>query len=212
MAHGFLRRLFEVFERYRTAVDVVTTSEVSVSVTIDDSRRLTDIVAALSEFAEVNVEPDMAILCAVGDNLRLGPGVRDPDARRARRRAAADGVAGGVAPERHGRAARRDVAAAMSRLHDAWFAATTESSVGSDAVTAGSPPLRLLLVGHGRMGQPGRGARRRARVRGGRPRRRAQRRRPTTAGRRPTSPSISRSRRRRAGERRRAWRSAARTS
>ena len=44
MAHGFLRRLFEVFERYRTAVDVVTTSEVSVSVTIDDDRRLQEIV------------------------------------------------------------------------------------------------------------------------------------------------------------------------
>ena len=40
MAHGFLRRLFEVFERFKTAVDVVTTSEVSVSVTVDDTRRL----------------------------------------------------------------------------------------------------------------------------------------------------------------------------
>ena len=53
MAHGFLRRVFEVFERYRTAVDVVTTSEVSVSVTVDDDARLDDIVQALREFAEV---------------------------------------------------------------------------------------------------------------------------------------------------------------
>ena len=73
MAHGFLRRLFEVFERYRTAVDVVTTSEVSVSVTIDDDRRLEEIAAALREFADVTVEPDMALLCAVGENLRIDP-------------------------------------------------------------------------------------------------------------------------------------------
>ncbi len=73
MAHGFLRRLFEVFETYRTAVDVVTTSEVSVSVTVDDDRQLAAIVAALEQFAEVSVERDMAILCAVGDNLRTDP-------------------------------------------------------------------------------------------------------------------------------------------
>ena len=73
MAHGFLRRVFEVFERHRTAVDVVTTSEVSVSVTVDDDARLGDIVQALREFAEVNVEGGLAILCAVGDNLRSDP-------------------------------------------------------------------------------------------------------------------------------------------
>ncbi len=73
MAHGFLRRVFEVFERHRTAVDVVTTSEVSVSVTVDDDARLGDIVEALREFAEVSVEGGLAILCAVGDNLRCDP-------------------------------------------------------------------------------------------------------------------------------------------
>ena len=73
MAHGFLRRLFEVFERHRTAVDVVTTSEVSVSVTVDDDRQLQHIVRELQEFSDVVVEPDMALLCAVGDNLRIDP-------------------------------------------------------------------------------------------------------------------------------------------
>jgi aspartate kinase len=73
MAHGFLRRLFEVFERYHTSVDVVTTSEVSVSVTIDDDRRLDEIARALREFAEVTIEPHMALLCAVGENLRVDP-------------------------------------------------------------------------------------------------------------------------------------------
>jgi aspartate kinase len=73
MAHGFLRRLFEVFERFKTAVDVVTTSEVSVSVTVDDTRRLDGIVDNLRNFAQVNCEPEMAIICAVGENLRSDP-------------------------------------------------------------------------------------------------------------------------------------------
>ena len=73
MAHGFLRRLFEVFERFRTAVDVVTTSEVSVSVTVDNPRRLDDILDNLRKFADVGIERDMAIVCVVGENLRVDP-------------------------------------------------------------------------------------------------------------------------------------------
>jgi aspartate kinase len=69
MAHGFLRRLFEVFEDNKTPVDVVTTSEASVSVTVEDARRLPKIVEALSEFADVSTEGGMAIVCAVGDAL-----------------------------------------------------------------------------------------------------------------------------------------------
>ncbi len=69
MAHGFLRRVFEAFEQAETAVDVVTTSEVSVSVTIDDNRRGADIVASLLEIADVSVEENMAILTVVGDRL-----------------------------------------------------------------------------------------------------------------------------------------------
>ena len=75
MAYGFLREVFEVFERFETAVDVVTTSEVSVSVRVDDRRHLEDIVEALSEFADVSSEPGMALLCAVGDRLRAEPGI-----------------------------------------------------------------------------------------------------------------------------------------
>ncbi len=122
MAHGFLRRLFEVFERYRTAVDVVTTSEVSVSVTIDDNCNLPGIAVALREFAEVTIEPDMALLCAVGENLRSDP------AFAIRMLAGLDGVALRMVSQA---ASRRnvtvvirdaDLATAMSRLHDAWFA------------------------------------------------------------------------------------------
>jgi aspartate kinase len=62
-----------VFERFKTPVDVVTTSEVSVSVTIDDARRLPAIIEALSGFAEVAREDDMAIVCVVGDGLHDDP-------------------------------------------------------------------------------------------------------------------------------------------
>jgi aspartate kinase len=74
-AYGFMRRVFEVFERYRTSVDVITTSEVSVSITIEDRRAIDDIVRDLSAFAEVGVETEMALLCAVGERLRLEPGL-----------------------------------------------------------------------------------------------------------------------------------------
>jgi|EndMetStandDraft_5_1072996.scaffolds.fasta_scaffold79499_2 aspartate kinase len=73
MAHGFLRRLFEVFERHHTAVDVVTTSEVSVSVTIDNRTQLDAIVADLTAFAEVSISDEMALVCAVGEGLRTDP-------------------------------------------------------------------------------------------------------------------------------------------
>jgi aspartate kinase len=73
MAHGFLRRIFEVFEQHGTSVDVVTTSEVSVSVTIDDTRHLDDVIRTLKGVAEVTREDDMAIICAVGDGLQQDP-------------------------------------------------------------------------------------------------------------------------------------------
>ena len=70
MAHGFLARIFAVFDAHRTPVDLVATSEVSVSLTIDDDRRLPAIVAALSAFARVEVEPGMAVVCLVGEGMR----------------------------------------------------------------------------------------------------------------------------------------------
>jgi aspartate kinase len=75
MAHGFLRRIFEVFDRHQTPVDMVATSEVSVSLTIDNPHGLEAICQELRHFAEVNVERDQAIVCLVGDNIRHTPGV-----------------------------------------------------------------------------------------------------------------------------------------
>lgn len=66
MACGFLRKVFEVFERYLTPIDMITTSEVAVSLTIDDCRRLPEITADLEEFGSVEVESGNSIVCVVG--------------------------------------------------------------------------------------------------------------------------------------------------
>jgi len=75
MAHGFLRRIFEVFDRFETSVDMVATSEVSVSLTIDNAQHLDAIAAELRQFAEVDSEKEQAIVCLVGENIRYTPGV-----------------------------------------------------------------------------------------------------------------------------------------
>jgi len=70
MAHGFLRRIFEVFDRYETPVDMLATSEVSVSLTIDSTRSMAAIQAELEAFADVSIEENQAIVCLVGENIR----------------------------------------------------------------------------------------------------------------------------------------------
>jgi aspartate kinase len=75
MAHGFLHRIFEVFDRFETPVDMLATSEVSVSLTIDNTVRLAEICEQLRAFSEVSVEENQTIVCLVGDNLREKSGV-----------------------------------------------------------------------------------------------------------------------------------------
>ncbi|MBL7892276.1 MAG: aspartate kinase, partial [Bacteroidia bacterium] len=69
MAFGFLRSVFEVFERYKTPIDMITTSEVAVSLTIDDPKNLDAIVKELAAFATINVDHEQTIICIVGDFL-----------------------------------------------------------------------------------------------------------------------------------------------
>lgn len=66
-AYKFISKVFGVFARCKTPVDLVTTSEVNISVSIDDPQRLQEIVAELGKYAEVTVEKDMVIVCVVGD-------------------------------------------------------------------------------------------------------------------------------------------------
>jgi aspartate kinase len=75
MAHGFLRRIFEIFDRLETSVDMVATSEVSVSLTVDHPERLAAVRRELEEFSEVSIEDEQAIVCLVGENIRHTPGV-----------------------------------------------------------------------------------------------------------------------------------------
>jgi len=74
-AYGFLRALFEVFDRHRTVIDVVTTSEVSVSLSLDEAGALSEIVEELEQLGTVKVEKRQAIICVVGEGLRGTPGV-----------------------------------------------------------------------------------------------------------------------------------------
>jgi len=74
-AFGYLRRIFEIFELFQTPVDVVTTSEVSVSVTLDNDLRLDEITDMLHELGEVEVERNQAIVCVVGDILARDKGM-----------------------------------------------------------------------------------------------------------------------------------------
>ncbi|MBQ0075119.1 MAG: aspartate kinase [Prevotella sp.] len=67
LATGFLRKIFEIFEQYNTPIDMITTSEVGVSVTIDKTANLTKIMDELKKYGTVTVDSDMCIICVVGD-------------------------------------------------------------------------------------------------------------------------------------------------
>jgi len=69
LAYGFLRKIFEVFEKYKTPIDMITTSEVAVSVTIDTDIHLNEIIAELSNIASVEIEKDQTIVSIVGNEI-----------------------------------------------------------------------------------------------------------------------------------------------
>ena len=75
LAYGFLREVFEVFERYKTPIDMISTSEVAVSVTVDDDRNLDAIVAELQRFGTITADRDQSIICVVGNRLAEREGV-----------------------------------------------------------------------------------------------------------------------------------------
>jgi len=67
LAYGFLRKVFEIFERYKTPIDMITTSEVAVSLSIDDTKNLSDIIREVEDFGTVSVDKNQTIICIVGD-------------------------------------------------------------------------------------------------------------------------------------------------
>ena len=125
------------------------------SVTIDDDRRLPEIANGLREFAEVNIEPSMAILCAVGENLRIDP------AFAIRMLAGLDGVSLRMVSQA---ASRRnitvvirdtDLPIAMSRLHNAWFAAPSAHAAVEAARGVGGGGVGCLPVASGPLSEIG---------------------------------------------------------
>ncbi len=75
LAHGFLKMIFEAFDRHRIPVDVVSTSEVSISLTVDSNESIPALAADLAKLADVKYEGRKAIVCVVGENLRNTPGI-----------------------------------------------------------------------------------------------------------------------------------------
>jgi len=75
LAYGFLRSIFEAFDRHKVSVDVVSTSEVSVSLTVDSNQAIPALAADLAKLADVKYEGRKAIVCLVGENLRETPGI-----------------------------------------------------------------------------------------------------------------------------------------
>jgi len=69
LAYGFMRKVFEIFELYKTPIDMITTSEISVSLTIDDLSHLTQIVNDLKNYGSVEVDHEQSIICAVGEEI-----------------------------------------------------------------------------------------------------------------------------------------------
>jgi aspartate kinase len=136
MAYGFLRRVFEVFDRHRTVVDVVTTSEVSVSVTVDDTRAVDAIVADLRPFADVTTDTGLAIVCAVGEQLReqhhlcadVLDGLGGLPVRMVSQSASRQNLTIVVAGS--------DLVTAMTRLHKRFFPLVADTEPGQPAAAA----------------------------------------------------------------------------
>ena len=75
LAYGFLRKIFEVFEKYKTSIDMITTSEVAVSVTIDDSTHLHQIIKELEPLGTVDIDTDQTIISIVGNEIVQSPDI-----------------------------------------------------------------------------------------------------------------------------------------
>ncbi len=75
LAYGFLRKVFEIFEKYKTSIDMITTSEVAVSLTIDDDKNLQNIVEELQQYGVVEIDKGQTIVCVVGSQVSENKGI-----------------------------------------------------------------------------------------------------------------------------------------
>ncbi|MEO6120152.1 MAG: lysine-sensitive aspartokinase 3, partial [Terriglobales bacterium] len=122
MAHGYLKSIFEVFDRHKCPVDMVSTSEVSISLTVDSHEALPAIAADLQKIADVKYEGRKAIVCLVGENIRGTPGIAarvfgaipDMNVRMISQGASEINISFVIAED--------DVPEAITKLHKAFFA------------------------------------------------------------------------------------------
>jgi len=75
MSHGYLKAVFDIFDKYRCVIDMVSTSEVSISLTVDSNERLPEICSELSKIADVKMEGHKALICMVGEDIRGSSGI-----------------------------------------------------------------------------------------------------------------------------------------
>lgn len=75
MTHGYLKSVFDVFDKYKCSIDMVSTSEVSISLSVDSNERLPEIVEELSKIADVKMEGNKALICMVGEDIRGHNGI-----------------------------------------------------------------------------------------------------------------------------------------
>lgn len=126
MTHGFLRRVFEIFDRHQTSIDIVTTSEVNVSLTLDEATDLEPICRELREFADVEVESNMAMLSVVGEGIgeqagiaaRIFKALEGTNVRMISQGASSLNVSVVIADS--------ELESALKALHDEWFAEIEE--------------------------------------------------------------------------------------
>lgn len=126
---GFLRQVAQVFEKYETAIDMISTSEVSISLTIGDKSNLNKIVAELERIAEVEIEKNIATVSVVGDSIRRSPGIasrvfqaiRDVNVKMISQGASEINI--GFAID------ESDMEKAVRLLHDAFFAEVKEGAI-----------------------------------------------------------------------------------
>jgi diaminopimelate decarboxylase/aspartate kinase len=152
MAHGFLARIFAVFDAHRTAVDLIATSEVSVSLTIDDASRLPAIVADLASLGRVEVQRGMAVVCLVGEGMQGNAGVTAEALRVLERRPVRLLTQGASAINLSVVLPEEAVTGAVRDLHDAFFRGPLPPEVFGEPGEAAEPAAERPLPAGGRDG------------------------------------------------------------
>lgn len=148
MSHGYLKAVFDVFDRHRVAIDMVSTSEVSISVTVDTSERLPAIAEDLAKIADVKYESNKALICLVGEDIRGHSGIAGKvftaiehiNVRMISQGASEINMSFMIEEE--------DAAEAIRSLHSTFFADPDANifDIDARANTAGAPPVSVAAA------------------------------------------------------------------